>query len=63
MVNQLANNKRARFVSSIDALTDEDKKPFDLIFITSDSSDLCFKQLRHVEARKLTRAGTGQFFN
>jgi len=58
MANQLANNKRARFVDSVEAVK-EDEKPFDLIFITSDSDDECFHILRQIEARQLVKRGTG----
>ena len=58
MVNQLANNKRARFVDSVEAVK-EDEKPYDLIFITSDSDDECFYLLRQIEARQLVKRGTG----
>ena len=57
MIENLANKSGVNFVDEIAVA-----KPFDLIFITSDAEDDCFKVLRKIESKKLTKPGTGKFF-
>ena len=56
MIENLANKSGTNFVDEITAT-----KPFDLIFITSDKEDDCFKVLQTIESKKLTKPGTGKF--
>ena len=58
MIANLANKSGIKFVDEIAAT-----KPFDLIFITSDIEDDCFKVLQTIESKKLTKPGTGKFSN
>merc|ERR1739838_568944 len=53
MITNLANKSGINFVDEITA-----PKPFDLIFITSDKEDDCFKVLQTIESKKLTKPGT-----